>query len=246
MANQFYKPGAGRAALVNDLFTRIASRYDLINDLQSFGLHRWWKRRVINLARPAVGENALDLCCGTGDLALMLLSRGVQVLGLDSNERMLAVAQNRASSGPARSAGMSRVSSPRFIRGDALRLPFRDRSFDIVTVAYGLRNLSDVRVGLTEMCRVARPGGRLLVLDFGKPDNRLWRNLYFVYLRLFVPVLGWLFCGSASAYAYILESLIHYPAQRGVAAHMQEFGLVNVRIINLLGGIMSINYGERV
>ena len=95
------------------------------------------------------------------------------------------------------------------------------------------------------MQRVARPGGRLLVLDFGKPDNRLWRWFYFGYLRLIVPALGRIFCGDASAYAYILESLKHYPAQRGVAARMREFGLANVRIDNLLGGAMSINYGER-
>jgi len=94
------------------------------------------------------------------------------------------------------------------------------------------------------MCRVAAPGARLLVLDFGKPDNALWRALYFAYLRCFVPLLGRVFCGSASAYAYILESLKHYPAQRGVAQSMRELGLVEVRIINLFGGVMSINYGE--
>jgi demethylmenaquinone methyltransferase/2-methoxy-6-polyprenyl-1,4-benzoquinol methylase len=96
------------------------------------------------------------------------------------------------------------------------------------------------------MRRVARPGGRLLVLDFGKPDNRVWRAVYFSYLRLFVPCLGRIFCGSASAYGYILESLQHYPAQHGVAAKMTELGLANVRIVNLLGGVMTINIAEKV
>ena len=132
----------------------------------------------------------------------------------------------------------------RFILGDALRLPFPDRCFHIVTVAYGLRNLADLRAGLNEMRRVAKPGARLLVLDFGKPDNPLWRGVYFAYLRLFVPVLGLVFCGSASAYSYILESLRHYPAQQGVAAQMRELGLANVQIFNFLGGVMSINYAE--
>ena len=95
------------------------------------------------------------------------------------------------------------------------------------------------------MQRVAKPGGRLVVLDFGKPGNALWRGLYFGYLRLFVPCLGRIFCGSASAYAYILESLRHYPAHQGVAAKMRELGLVEVRVLNLLGGVMSINYGEK-
>jgi demethylmenaquinone methyltransferase / 2-methoxy-6-polyprenyl-1,4-benzoquinol methylase len=250
MANEFYQPGEARAARVNELFTRIASRYDLINDLQSFGLHRWWKGRLIRLAQPAPGETALDLCCGTGDLARRLARRGARVSALDFNQGMLDVARNRpwqafAAGCGTKDGGPAHIAvSPRFIQGDALRLPFPDQFFDIVTVAYGLRNLPDVRAGLAEMCRVAAPGARLLVLDFGKPDNAVWRALYYAYLRCIVPVLGWLFCGSASAYAYILESLKHYPAQRGVAQTMRELGLVNVRIINLLGGVMSINYGE--
>ena len=118
------------------------------------------------------------------------------------------------------------MASPHFIRGDAKRIPFADNSFDIVTVGYGLRNLANWETGLREMQRVANPGGRLVVLEFGKPDNALWRGLYFGYLKLFVPCLGRIFCGNASAYAYILESLKHYPAQQGVGAKMRELGLL--------------------
>jgi demethylmenaquinone methyltransferase / 2-methoxy-6-polyprenyl-1,4-benzoquinol methylase len=135
--------------------------------------------------------------------------------------------------------------APEFVRGDAMKLPFASGEFDIVTVGYGLRNLSDWEAGLTDMMRVTKPGGRILVLDFGKPDHRIWRGFFFAYLRLFVPLLGLVFCGSASAYAYILESLKYYPAQNGVAAKMRELGMSNVRIANLLGGVMSINYGEK-
>jgi demethylmenaquinone methyltransferase/2-methoxy-6-polyprenyl-1,4-benzoquinol methylase len=137
------------------------------------------------------------------------------------------------------------MASLNFICGDAQRIPFADNTFDIVTVGYGLRNLASWEAGLREMQRVAKPGGRLVVLEFGKPDNTLWRSLYFSYLKLFVPCLGRIFCGNASAYAYILESLQHYPAQHGVGAKMHEFGLHEVRIITLLGGIMSINCGEK-
>ncbi len=254
MANTFFDPGAQRAAKVHDLFSRIAPRYDLINDLQSFGLHRYWKRRVIQLAHPQTGQRALDLCCGTGDLALGLARQGAQATGLDFSERMLSVAAKRTNAtcltAPAAAPHASRITHhasppPLLVRGDAQRLPFPDNSFDTVTVGYGLRNLANWRTGLREMQRVAKPGGRLIVLDFGKPDNALWRSLYFGYLRLFVPCLGRIFCGNASAYAYILESLKHYPAQKGVAAHMRELGLVQVQIINLLSGIMSINYGEK-
>ena len=247
MANTFFDLGDQRAVKVHALFCRIAPRYDLINDLQSFGLHRCWKRRVIRLARPQPGQRARDLCCGTGDLALALARRGAQVAGLDFSEQMLETAEGRRSGGRSHGLeGMDHASpSPHFVRGDAQRIPFSDNSFDIVTVGYGLRNLANWETGLREMQRVANPGGRLLVLDFGKPDSALWRCLYFGYLKLFVPWLGRVFCGSAGAYAYILESLKHYPAQHAVAAKMREFGLANVRVVSLLGGAMSINYGEK-
>jgi ubiquinone/menaquinone biosynthesis methyltransferase len=253
MASTYFDPGDQRAAKVQELFGQIAPRYDLINDLQSFGLHRYWKRRVIELARPEPGQRALDLCCGTGDLAQALARRGAHVAGLDFSVEMLQAAQRRGAQ-TRETATATLVHAPRstlhaptppsFLRADALHIPFADHAFDIITVGYGLRNLADWAGGLREMQRVAKPGGRLVVLDFGKPDNALWRGLYFGYLRLFVPCLGQIFCGDARAYAYILESLKHYPAQHGVAAKMQELGLINVKIISLLGGAMSINYGE--
>ena len=268
MANTFFDPGAQRAAKVNALFARIAPRYDLINDLQSLGLHRLWKRRVIRLARPRPGDRALDVCCGTGDLALALAQVGARVVGLDFSEPMLEVAEKKKSEGrigdtgfrspePGAAPHVSRITHhasrftphpsppPLYVRADAQRIPFADNSFDIVTVGYGLRNLASWEAGLREMQRAAKAGGRLVVLDFGKPDNPLWRRLYFAYLRLFVPCLGRVFCGSAAAYAYILESLQHYPGQQGVAAKMRNLELANVRVISLLGGVMSINYGEK-
>jgi demethylmenaquinone methyltransferase / 2-methoxy-6-polyprenyl-1,4-benzoquinol methylase len=261
MANIFFEPGRQRAAKVRDLFARIAPRYDLLNDLQSFGLHRHWKRRLVRLAGARSGVLALDVCCGTGDIALALARRGATVTGLDFSNEMLAVAKAKAEARSTEAKGNpkpdirggeecasinpSSVPALRFVYGDAQQLPFPDSSFDIVAIGYGLRNLADMETGLSEMQRVAKPGGRLLVLDFGKPDNPLWRSVYFGYLRLFVPVLGLVFCGSASAYAYILESLKHYPAQQGVAATMRQLGLANVRIISFLGGVMSINYAEK-
>ena len=240
MANEFYDLGDQRAAKVNRLFAAIAPRYDFINDLQSFGLHRLWKNRLVRLAAVRPDSRALDVCCGTGDIASRLALAGAIVTGLDFSEPMLAVARQRNP----KPTGAEAV-NPAFLQGDAMKLPFATAAFDIVTVGYGLRNLASWEAGLAEMLRVARPGGCVLVLDFGKPDNTLWRTLYFTYLRLFVPALGLVFCGKASAYAYILESLKHYPAQNGVAAKMRELGMANVRIINLLGGMMSINYGEK-
>jgi demethylmenaquinone methyltransferase/2-methoxy-6-polyprenyl-1,4-benzoquinol methylase len=240
VSNVFYTPGEQRAAKVNDLFAAIARRYDLLNDLQSFGLHRRWKRRVVELAAVQSGNRALDLCCGTGDLALALARRGAEVTGLDFSPAMLEIAKARQ-----RRNFKSQISNLKFMRGDAQQIPFPDASFDIVTVGYGLRNLTRWEKGLDEMHRVARPGARLVVLDFGKPGNALWRAIYFGHLRCSVPLVGRLFCGNADAYAYILESLKHYPAQLAVAEKMRELKLVNVRVINLLGGAMAINYGEK-
>jgi demethylmenaquinone methyltransferase / 2-methoxy-6-polyprenyl-1,4-benzoquinol methylase len=237
MANRFYVEGEQRGEKVNDLFARVAPRYDLINDLQSFWLHRAWKRRLVGMTRVQPGERALDVCCGTGDIAFALNARGANVTGVDFSEAMLAVAHERRKK--------REGTVPEFQHGDAQKLPFPDHTFDIVTVGYGLRNLSQWDMGLREMHRVAKPHGRLLVLDFGKPDQAAWRSLYFAYLRLFVPLFGRLFCGDSATHAYILESLKRYPAQRGVADAMRKLGCRDVRIVNLIGGAMSINYGVK-
>ncbi len=237
MSNIFHAPGEQRAAKVNTLFAAIARRYDWLNDLQSFGLHRRWKRRVAELAAAEPGARALDLCCGTGDIAFALARRGAETTGLDASPQMLEVAAARQCKSP--------ISNLKFMQGDAQQIPFPDNSFDIVTVGYGLRNLTSWEGGLDEMFRVARPGARLVVLDFGRPANALWRKIYFTHLKISVPLIGWLFCGNAQAYAYILESLKHYPAQLAVAEKMRQLKLANVRIISLLGGGMAINYGEK-
>jgi len=240
VSNTFYAAGDQRAAKVNDLFATIARRYDLINDLQSFGLHRLWKRRVVKLARIKTGDRALDLCCGTGDISFALAHGGAETTGLDFSPQMLQVAETRRQKGLKLEA-----QNLKFLQGDAQQIPFPENSFDAVTIGYGLRNLASWEGGLDEMFRVARPGARLIVLDFGKPANRLWRKIYFAHLRCSVPLIGLLFCGNAQAYAYILESLKHYPAQLAVAEKMRQLKLTNVRVINLLGGAMAINYGEK-
>jgi demethylmenaquinone methyltransferase/2-methoxy-6-polyprenyl-1,4-benzoquinol methylase len=233
MASSYYIPGEQRAAKVRQLFAAIAGRYDFLNDLQSLGLHRRWKRRMVRMCGARPGIRALDVCCGTGDITLRMARAGARVTGLDFSEAMLVVARRRLEKEPVQ----PRVD---FIEGDAMKLPFADNTFDVVTVAYGLRNQADWECGLREMQRVAAPGGRLVVLDFGKPSNPLWRLLYFTYLRLVVPLLGRVFCGDADAYGYILESLRHYPAQAGLHAKMSQAGLENVQTTNLLGGIMSL------
>lgn len=237
MPESYYQKGEQRAAKVNDLFDRIATRYDLINDVQSAGLHRLWKRRLVRMATLQSGLKALDVCCGTGDVTMALAGSGAHVQGLDFSTRMLEIARRRAADVESRNV--------EFLQGDALHLPFADSTFDAVTISYGLRNLASFATGISELYRVAKPGGRILVLDFGKPANKTWRWIYYTYLRCMVPVFGKIFCGDSAAYAYILESLEVYPAQEGVFAALQELNCRNVRMISLLGGAMSINYAEK-
>lgn len=224
MSSRFYSPDDQRAAKVRELFATIARRYDLLNDVMSLGLHRCWKRRVVQLAGTG---HLLDLCCGTGDIARRLAGK---VVGVDFTAEMLQVA--------ARHGG-------NWVQADALRLPFPDASFDAVTVGYGLRNLADLEAGLREIRRVLRPGGKLVSLDFGKPDNAWWRKMYFAHLRFWVPVLGWLLAGDRQAYAYILPSLENYPGQRGVQAAMTRQGFLDCRYEEFVGGTMAINLGHQ-
>jgi len=242
--NTYYDPGKHRAQRVCDLFDRIARRYDLINDVQSAGLHRLWKRRVIREAQILEGNQALDVCCGTGDLAFAMARQGAAVTGLDFSRQMLNVARKRAENlthDPAHPSDRS----PTFIQGDAMQLPFEDASFDVLTMAYGLRNLSDWKKGLAECHRVLRPGGRMLILDFGKPPHPGWRSVYFGYLRLIVPLMGWTLVGDAEAYRYILTSLQHFPAQRGIESEMVRLGCRKIRTHLFLGGVMSLNMASK-
>jgi demethylmenaquinone methyltransferase/2-methoxy-6-polyprenyl-1,4-benzoquinol methylase len=226
--SKFYQVDEHRAEKVHDLFATIARRYDLLNDIMSVGLHRRWKRRLVELAGEP--RDVLDLCCGTGDIALRFRAR---VVGVDFTEEMLRVAAAR---------GNSEVS---WIRADALRLPFVDESFDAVSVGYGLRNLSDIEQGLREVLRVLRPGGKFVSLDFGKPESATFRALYFGYLRIVLPILGRMFCGDPDTHGYILTSLRNYPAQRGIKEMMTSQGYRECGFEEFWLGSMAINYGSK-
>jgi demethylmenaquinone methyltransferase/2-methoxy-6-polyprenyl-1,4-benzoquinol methylase len=218
---------------VDQLFGAIAARYDLVNDIQSLGLHRVWKRRVVSLANFSEGETGLDLCCGTGDIATGLAKRGGSIVGMDLNRPMLQQAAARLAK-----RGEQRVN---LAQANAMQLPLGNHSLDLVTIGYGLRNLANMDDGLREITRVLKPGGRLLILDFGKPKNRIIRSVYFLYLAVMLPVFGWLCCGNASAYAYVLDSLKKYSAQKGVTSVLRSTGYKSVQVIEIMAGAMSIH-----
>jgi demethylmenaquinone methyltransferase/2-methoxy-6-polyprenyl-1,4-benzoquinol methylase len=237
--NKFYSEGDQRAPKVREMFSLLAGRYDLINDVMSAGLHRKWKRETVGLALEGkTGRlRVLDLCCGTGDLAFLAEAGapGSSVTGADFTLPMLLVARKR------RQGSASHV---RFAQADALRLPFRSGSFDAITIGYGLRNVADLRRALSEMHRVLAPGGRLVVLDFGKPANPVAAWLYQGFLHSVMPVMGILFHGDPETYLYIPESLRKFPAQKGVEELMSEAGFVHARYQNRLLGTMGLNIGE--
>jgi demethylmenaquinone methyltransferase/2-methoxy-6-polyprenyl-1,4-benzoquinol methylase len=216
------------------LFDRIAPRYDLVNDVQSFGFHRIWKRRLLVSLKLCSQDRFLDLCCGSGDLALVGSKSVRQVVGLDFSQPMLDVAA-------ARKGAEKEGSKVTWIRGNAMELPFADDSFDAVSIAYGLRNLASFNEGLAEIHRVLRPSGRIAILEFGIPQNAVWKSIWYVYLNCVVPVFGALFFGDRKAYSYILESLNHYPAQKGVLEALHQLGFQNINLVNYFGGMMSLH-----
>lgn len=239
MDNKYLSYDEQRAPKVREMFSRLAQRYDLVNDVMSFGMHRKWKREAVRLALDdsrARSGRLLDLCCGTGDMCFLAEELGSgRVVGADFTVPMLGVARRRA---------RERASRAAFTAADALRLPFPDGVFDAITVGYGLRNVAEPAAALAEMRRVLAPRGRVVVLDFGKPDNPLASALYHGYLRTMMPAVGWIFHGDPQTYEYIPDSLERYPAQRGVEGMMRAAGFVNVRYENRLLGTMGLNVGE--
>ena len=189
MDNKYLSYDEQRAPKVREMFSRIAWKYDLVNDIMSLGLHRRWKRQTVAMAVPGrKARRVLDLCCGSGDLCFLAEDRGaVSVVGVDFTLPMLAVARERRKNEERRS---------QFVQADALALPFADGTFDAVTISYGLRNIADLDAALREMRRVLAPGGRAVVLDFGKPDNPLTGSAYRAFLHAMMPAVGWLFHGD--------------------------------------------------
>jgi demethylmenaquinone methyltransferase / 2-methoxy-6-polyprenyl-1,4-benzoquinol methylase len=219
------------------MFDRIARRYDLLNSVMTAGLHHRWRQRAADRAELGAGDSALDVCCGTGDLALELAGRvqpGGRVIGCDFSEPMLDLAREKASG-----QGTPGV---RFEWADALQLPYDDGRFDAVTVGFGVRNLSDLDAGLRELTRVLRPGGRLVILEITQPTRPPLSTFYSLWFDRVVPILGAL-AGDPEAYSYLPESVRSFPRPRGLAEKMDRAGLERIRWTVLAGGIIAIHSG---
>src|SRR6478752_1153847 len=203
LQNAFQTPQAKRQ-YVRTLFATIADRYDLITALLSYGQDARWKRRLVALAEVRRGERALDLASGTGDIAFAVAARGGKAVGLDITHRMLQLARAKSHAAP-------------FVTGDMAALPFASGAFDLVTTGYGLRNVPDLQSAIDEIARVLKPGGRMLSLDFNKPQNAIVRGAYLAYLTAVGSMLGWMLHGDPDTYRYIPASIRRYPGAQGVA-----------------------------
>jgi demethylmenaquinone methyltransferase/2-methoxy-6-polyprenyl-1,4-benzoquinol methylase len=229
-------PEGEKAARVGAVFDDVAGRYDVMNDLMSLGLHRYWKRFALSVARPRAGERVLDVAAGSGDLALAL-ARAVgprgEVWASDINRRMLERGRDRLLD--------EGVVAPA-VQCDAERLPFPAACFDCVTVGFGLRNMTHKDRALAEMARVLRPGGRLVVLEF----SRVWAPLapaYDLYSFRVLPWLGRRVAGNADAYRYLAESIRMHPDQATLARMMEAAGLESVEVFNLAAGVVAVHRG---
>ena len=230
-----------KADLVADVFHSVASRYDLMNDLMSGGIHRIWKRFTIEQSGVRKGHAVLDIAGGTGDLAARfsrIVGESGRVVLADINDSMLRVGRDRL-------LDKGVQGNLQFVQGDAQYLPFPDHSFDCVTIAFGLRNVTDKALALRSMLRVLKPGGRLLVLEFSKPENQLLSKAYDTYSFRVLPFMGRLVANDSDSYQYLAESIRMHPDQETLRDMMEDAGFTRCEYHNMTGGIVALHKGVK-
>ena len=230
-----------KAGMVADVFHSVAARYDLMNDLMSGGIHRIWKRFTIEVSGVRVGHSVLDIAGGTGDLA----ARFVDIVGpsgrvvlADINDSMLQVGRDKL-------LDTGRLGNIEFVQADGQCLPFPDDSFDCITIAFGLRNVTDKDAALRDMHRVLKPGGRLLVLEFSKPQNELLGRAYDAYSFNVLPLMGRLVANDSESYQYLAESIRVHPDQETLKEMMEDAGFGRCEYHNMTGGIVALHKGVK-
>lgn len=231
------------------VFDSVANRYDLMNDLMSGGLHRIWKDSFVRRIRPRPGQTFLDVAGGTGDIAFRIKKKtesqirttpqgGGNIVVCDLNEQMLNVGRNRA-------IDKGWVNDFDWITGNAEDLPFSDESFDVYTIAFGLRNVTRIDTALREALRVLRPGGRFYCLEFSKVENPVLARAYDTYSYRLIPHIGQVVAQDRSSYQYLVESIRAFPAQRQLQTRLESAGFMKARYQNLSAGIVAIHSGTR-
>jgi demethylmenaquinone methyltransferase/2-methoxy-6-polyprenyl-1,4-benzoquinol methylase len=234
-------PSKEKAGLVGDVFDSVASRYDLMNDLMSAGIHRIWKRFTIELSGVRRGDRVLDIAGGTGDLAAKfapLVGDEGEVVLADINASMLRVGRDRL-------IDRGVPGNLYYVQADAQNLPFPDDHFDCITIAFGLRNVTDKDQALRSMLRVLKPGGRLLILEFSRPRNPLLARAYDAYSFAVLPVMGRLVAGDSDSYQYLAESIRMHPDQETLRGMMEDAGFTRCDYHDMTGGIVAVHRGVK-
>ncbi len=231
-----------KARLVEDVFSSVASRYDLMNDLMSGGIHRLWKNRFASMLRPSANKSLLDVAGGTGDIAFRYRQRAgdkAQITVCDVNKDMLEVGKSRA-------LDRGYVKGFKWVVGNAESLPFDDNSFDLYTISFGLRNVPKIDDALEEAYRVLKPGGRFFCLEFSRVLNPALRKLYDEYSFRIIPKIGEAVAKDRESYQYLVESIRQFPPQQELANRMKKAGFELVKVVNLTGGIAAIHTGTKL
>ena len=230
-----------KAGLVQGVFSRVASKYDVMNDLMSAGVHRLWKDAMMDWLAPRPGQRLIDVAGGTGDIAFRFLARapGASAAVVDLTEPMLA-------EGRARAEAAAMGGALDWVVGDAMALPFADASFDVYTISFGIRNVTRIEAALAEAHRVLRPGGRLMVLEFSRMVSPALQWAYDRYSFNVIPAMGQIVAGDRESYQYLVESIRRFPEQEAFAAMIREAGFGQVRYRNLSMGIAALHSGWKI
>lgn len=228
-----------KRTMVNKVFSQVAQKYDLMNDIMSFGIHRIWKTVAIELACIHPDFHILDLATGSGDLLFKmapLLGENSRLVASDVNPDMLKIAQTRM-------LDNGWIKNIEYAIVDAEKIPFEQNSFDLVTIAFGLRNVALIDTALASIYKVLKPGGKILILEFSKPESTLLHNLYDVYSFHIIPKMGKLVAGDAESYQYLVESIKMFPAQKQLVEKLENAGFSATKYTNISGGIVAIHQG---
>ena len=230
-----------KAGMVHGVFSNVASKYDVMNDAMSMGIHRIWKDAMMNWLAPRAGQKLLDVAGGTGDISFRFLKRAgnAHATVLDMTEAMLVAGAKRAEA--------SQMSdSLNWVVGDAMALPFADNTFDVYTISFGIRNVTRIQDALSEAYRALRPGGRMMVLEFSQIPNDMMQKVYDLYSFNVIPQLGQMIAGDRDSYQYLVESIRKFPKQDVFADMIREAGFANVKYRNMSMGIAALHSGWKI